>query len=213
MNLESPLRKQIQEILVSDYRGPRASYGEVDVLKALFAIGNSRTSVGRFKLGQMTGLGQGEVRTLISRLKDGGLISVDSRGCTLTEKGKKKFETISHIIPVSFTVQARELDLGRQSWFVLVRDRASRVRKGLEQRDASVRAGATGAFTVIYSDGKFKIPSDKTPEECESRGPAEPWTTIRSVTIPRNGDVVIVSGAESAQLAEDGALAAALTIL
>ena len=200
-------------MLASDYRGPRASYGEVDVLKALIAIGNSDTSVGRYKLGKITGLGQGEVRTLIARLKDAGLISVDSRGCSLTEKGKKKFESISRTIPGSAAVDARALDLGKYSWYAIVRDREEKVRKGLEQRDASIRVGATGALTVVYSGGKFKIPSDKEMEDCEAMGPSEPWTTIRGNAAPKNGDVVIVSGADSSTLAEEGALAAALTLL
>ena len=207
------MRKQIQAVLVSDYRGPRASYGEVDVLKALFAIGTSDAGVGRFKLGKSTGLGQGEVRTLITRLKDAGLISVDSRGCTLTDRGRKKFDSISHAIPDSSPVDAGDLELGRYSWYVLVRNREAKIRKGLEQRDASIRAGATGALTVIYSEGRFKIPDDSKPEDCEGIGPSEPWTTIRNNSAPKNGDVVIVSGADSVLLAEEGALAAALTIL
>jgi hypothetical protein len=211
--LETSLRKQIQAVLVSDYRGPRASYGEVDVLKALFAIGSSYTAVGRFKLGKSTGLGQGEIRTLISRLKDAGLIIVDSRGCALTEKGKRKFESISHAIPDSSQIDAGELELGRYSWYVIVRARGAKIRKGLEQRDASIKVGAKSALTVIYSGGKFMIPSDTAPEDCEALGPSEPWTTIRNNSVLKNGDIVIVSGADSVLLAEEGALAAALTIL
>src|SRR5580693_7623110 len=100
------LKKQIQAVIASDYRGPKAGYGEVDVLKALWAIGKSRSSVGRHKLGQLTGLGQGEVRTLISRLKDNGLIAVDSKGITFAEKGKKEFDSISRSLPYSSAVDA-----------------------------------------------------------------------------------------------------------
>jgi predicted transcriptional regulator len=211
--LETQLRKQIQAILVSEYRGPRASYGEVDVLKALFAIGNSEGNVGRFKLGKITGLGQGEVRTLISRLKDAGLITVDARGSSLTEKGKKKFESITQAIPKSLPVEASELDLGKSSWFVIVKDRAAKVKKGIEQRDAAIRAGATGAFTVVYSNGRFVIPVGRSAEDGEPVPPSEPWTTIAGLSALKKGDVIIVSGADSNSLAEEGALAAALTIL
>lgn len=210
--METHLRKQIQAILVSEYRGPRASYGEVDVLKALLAVGNSEGNVGRFKLGKITGLGQGEVRTLISRLKDAGLITVDARGSSLTEKGKKKFETIAQAIPKSLPIEAPELDLGKSSWFVIVKDRADKVKKGIEQRDAAIRAGATGAFTVIYSDGRFVIPGGNA-EDGEPIPPSEPWSTIANLSALKRGDVVIVSGADSNSLAEEGALAAALTIL
>jgi len=210
------LKKQIEEILSSEYRGPRASYGEVDVLKAVIAIGKSETKLGRFKLGQLIGLGQGEVRTLIARLKDNRLITVDSRGATLTEKGKKEFALITKAIPFSSEVEARDLDLGKTSWSVIVRGKASKVKKGIEQRDAAIRAGATGALTVEFVANKFKIPSvdEKTgPVDCEAMGPSNPWTEIRNRTDPRNGDVVIVSWADDRLLAEEGALSAALTLL
>jgi hypothetical protein len=141
------------------------------------------------------------------------MISVDSRGCALTEKGRKKFDSISRAIPYSSSVEANDLDLGKFAWSVIVRDKASRIKKGLEQRDASIRAGATGALTVVYSAGKFRIPSEKGQSDCEALGPSEPWTTIRNNSKPKNEDVVIVTGADSSSLAEEGALAAALTVL
>ena len=188
----------------------------MDVLKALWAIGKSRSSVGRQKLGQLTGLGQGEVRTLISRLKENGLIAVEPRGIKFAEKGKKEFDSISRSIPFSSAVDASDLALGDFSWALIVRDKSSRVKKGLEQRDAAIRAGASGALTVIYSGGKFQIPSIEQksgPTDSESMGPAEPWTSIRRESSPRDNDVVVVSGAETLHLAEEGALAAALTLL
>src|ERR1700730_10274390 len=106
------VKKQIEAVVAADYRERRAGCGEVDVLKALWAIGKSRSSVGRYKLGQLTGLGQGEVRTLISRLKENGLIAVDSRGITFAEKGKKEFDSISRLIPFSAPVDASGLALG-----------------------------------------------------------------------------------------------------
>ena len=210
------LKKQIEAIVASDYRGPRAGYSEIDVLKALWVIGKSRSSVGRYRLGQLTGLGQGEVRTLISRLKENGLIAVDSRGITFTEKGKKEFDSISRVIPFSSAVDASELALGDFNWVVIIRDKAPRIKKGLEQRDAAIRAGASGALTVVYNNGKFQIPSSELktgPTDCEAMGPTEPWTTIRKESSPRDGDVIVVSGAETSQLAEEGALSSALTVL
>ncbi|MHB1869218.1 MAG: DUF4443 domain-containing protein [Nitrososphaerales archaeon] len=211
-----PLKKQIQAVLASDYRGPKAAYGEVDILKSLFAIGKSKTNLGRTRLGQLTGLGQGEVRTLISRLKNSGLIVVDAKGASLTEKGKREFVGITKSLPYSSQVEARTIGLGKYAWSIIVRDNQTKIRSGIEQRDGSIRVGAGGALTVIYSSGKFMVPSvDKNSAntDCEALGPSEPWTTIRSEGKPKNGDVVIVSWADSLLLAEAGALAAALTIL
>lgn len=210
-----PLKKELQAILAYDYKGPKAAYGEVDVLKALLAIGKAETNLGRTRLGQLTGLGQGEVRTLISRLKSRGLITVEARGCALTDKGEKEFSSISRALPYSSEVEAKTLSSGKRAWAIIVRDNASKIRGGIEQRDASIRVGAEGALTVIYTSGRFVIPGaeDKSKADCEANGTLEPWTTIRSQGKPKNGDVVVVSWAETSLLAEVGALAAALTIL
>ena len=143
------------------------------------------------------------MRTLISRLKDNGLIAVDSKGITFAEKGKKEFDSISRSLPYNSAVDASQLDLGEFHWTVIARDKASKVKKGLEQRDAAIRAGASGALTVIYSDGKFQIPSIEQksgPTDCEGMGPAEPWTSIRKDSHPKENDVVIICGADSLQL-------------
>lgn len=210
------LKKQLEAVLASDYRGPRAAYGEVDILRALFAIGKSQTNLGRARLGQVTGLGQGEIRTLIARLKTSGLILVDAKGCALTNKGRKVFSLGSKALPYSSLVEARPLGLGKCAWAIVVRASEHKIRSGIEQRDASIRVGAGGALTVIYSTNKFIIPGvgrKFTDADCEALGPSEPWKTIRTEGNPRGGDVVIVSWADSAMLAEAGALAAALTLL
>ena len=214
--MQMPLKKQIQAVLASDYRGPKAAYGEVDILKALFAIGNSETNLGRTRLGQLTGLGQGEIRTLISRLKNSGLIVVDAKGASLTEKGKREFSGISKALPYSSQVEAKSIGLGKFAWSIIARDNQAKIRSGIEQRDASIRVGAGGTLTVIYSSTKFMVPSvDKKSAnaDCEALGPSEPWTSIRSEGKPKNGDVVIVSWADTVLLAEAGALSAALTIM
>ena len=209
------LKKQIQAILASDYKGPKVAYGEVEILKALIAIGSAKTNLGRARLGQLTGLGQGEIRTLIARLKNSHLISVDAKGCSLAESGRKEFASVSKSLTFSSLVESRPLGLVKYAWSLIVRDGERKIRNGIEQSDASKRVGAGGAFTVIYSSKKFMIPGVKNSEDadCEALGPSEPWKTIRSQGEPKNGDVVIVSWAESSSLAENGALAAALTIL
>ena len=193
------IKKQIKAVLATDYKGPKAAYGEVEILKALFAIGNSKTNLGRAKLGQLTGLGQGEIRTLIARLKSSGLIFVDAKGCSLTESGKKEFSSVYKSLPYSSLVESRPLGLGKYAWSMIVRGVTGKIRNGIEQRDASIRVGAGGALTVIYSSNKFMIPGvEKSNDaDCEALGPSEPWKTIRSHGKPKSGDVVIVSWADS----------------
>jgi hypothetical protein len=163
----------------------------------------------------LTGLGQGQIRTLIARLKESNLILVDAKGTSLTEEGRKEFLHVKRALPYSSLVEARPLGLGKSAWAIIVREKENRIRSGIEQRDASIRVGAGGALSVIYSSNKFMIPGVARTQDadCEALGPSDPWKTIRTEGNPRNGDVVIVSWADSAMQAEAGALAAALTLL
>lgn len=179
------------------------------MLKALLVIGSSG-NVGRGKLGAVLDLGQGEVRTLIKRLKDARLITIEERGCSLTSLGRKEFAQVKKLIPWSSSLDGKSLGLGDFCWAINVRGRSEKIRRGIEQRDAAVKAGANGALTVIYSSGKFRIPPVDT--EGEATTTLEPWATIRSMGV-KERDALIISGSRDLLSAEYGALSAALSIL
>lgn len=167
----------LRDVLSADYKGPRAVFSEVHVLSAMLAIG-SAGSVGRGRLGALVGLGQGEVRTLIKRLKEKGLISIEPDGCKLSKKGEKEFQKLREKVPWSSAVRAKSLGIGDKCHAVLVRGAAKNVRKGIEQRDAAVRVGANGAFTAVFTGGHFTLPGEGA--NCENDGPRELWSHARS---------------------------------
>ncbi len=199
----------LREVLSSDYRGPRAVFSEVHVLRAILTLGENG-SVGRGRLGTILGLGQGEVRTLIKRMKESDLISIRPEGCKLSKRGEREFQMLKEKVPWSSRVRASSLGIGDECAGVLVRGAAKRVKKGLEQRDAAVRAGANGALTALFAGGRFTLPGEGT--DCEKGGPRGLWTAVRSAG-PKEGDAVIVVGADSKGAAELATLAAALTLL
>jgi hypothetical protein len=198
----------LREVLSSDYKGPRAVFSEVHVLMAILAIG-AGGAVGRGRLGSLVGLGQGEVRTLIKRMKEKELIVIEPEGCKLSRRGEREFQKLKEKIPWSSTVNAKSLGIGDKCSAVLVRGSAGRVRKGIEQRDAAIRVGAVGAFTAIFAKGRFILPGEG--EDCEKNGPSGLWSAARSAG-PSEDDVLIVVGADSDEVAELGTLAAALTL-
>jgi hypothetical protein len=200
--------ESLRQVLSADYRGPKAVFTQVDVLKALLAIGDSKT-LGRGRLGTLTGLGQGEVRTLIKRLKDNQLIVIEANGCRLSKKGEKEYEKVRLLLSWSSAVNAAPLGLGEHCWSVIVRGAAKNVRYGIEQRDAAIKAGSNGAFTADFLSSRFTVPGEGT--DCEEGGASEPWVTVRKAS-PKEGDAVIVTGSGTATEAENGALAAFLTL-
>lgn len=200
--------QSLREVLESEYRGPRAVFTGVHVLKALMAIGRSG-KVGRGKLGELTGLGQGEVRTLIKRLRESGFITIEPNGCVLTQKGENEYARIASLLLWSSSVEAKGLNLGEQCWAVVVAGGARKVRYGIEQRDAAIKEGAEGAFTALFRGSRFIVPGEGT--DCEKDGPVEPWTKIRDGGL-HDGDAVVVAGSARDSDSENGALAAALTL-
>jgi hypothetical protein len=197
----------LRDVLSSEYKGPRAVFSEVHVLRAILAIGASG-AVGRGRLGSLVGLGQGEVRTLIKRMRENDLIVIQPDGCRLSRKGEREFLKLKEKIPWSSKVRAKSLGIGDKCSAVLVRGAAKNVKKGIEQRDAAIRVGAIGAFTAVFK-GRFTLPGEGT--DSEKDGPRELWSAARSAG-PQEGDVLIVVGADSEEAAELGILAAALTL-
>lgn len=198
----------LRDVLSSEYKGPRAVFSEVHVLRAILAIG-AGGAVGRGRLGSLVGLGQGEVRTLIKRMKEKNLILIQPDGCKLSRKGEGEFKKLREKIPWSSGVRAKSLGIGDRCSAVLVRGAGRNVRKGIEQRDAAIRVGAVGAFTALFTAGRFTLPGEGA--DCEKDGPRELWSAARSAG-PRELDVLIVVGADSEEAAELGTLAAALTL-
>ncbi|HEV2390270.1 MAG TPA: DUF4443 domain-containing protein [Nitrososphaerales archaeon] len=198
----------LRDVLSSDYKGPRAVFSEVHVLKAILAIG-AAGAVGRGRLGSLVGLGQGEVRTLIKRMRENDLIRIQPDGCRLSKKGEREFQKLREKIPWSSPVDAKSLGIGDDCAAILVRGAAKNVRRGIEQRDAAVRVGAVGALTAVFAKGRFTIPGEGT--DSEKEGPPGLWSAARSAG-PREGDVLIVVGADSEEAGQLGTLAAALTL-
>ncbi len=114
------------------------------------------------------------------------------------------------MIPLLKVVNAKSLGIGNHSVMAIVRGKMKKVRKGIEQRDAAIKSGALGSLTVLYIAGKFRIPGEGT--DAEKTGGTELWNAVRSAQL-REGDVVIVAGADELPEAEYGALSAALTLL
>ena len=93
---------------------------------------------------------------------------------------------------------------------ILVKDAASSVKAGLEQRDAAIRVGAQGATTLIFSRGKLTMPSVK--EDVFKDAP-KVREMIVSRLEPQENDLIVIGSANDGLTAEFGAIAAALETL
>ena len=190
--------------------GPAPTYGAAHVLLVLLKIGESGV-VGRHALATEVGLGEGAVRTVIKWLKNDGYITVKANGCWLTPKGERAYRELKNSIPKTLVLPRTELTVGRVQVAVIVRRKSDRVKTGLEQRDSSILAGASGATTYTVKGSRFEVPG--SPGDAERAFPADAWTELRSGLKPKDKDVVIVCGSEEKQTSLLGAISAALTLL
>lgn len=190
--------------------GPSPRFGAAHALLAFIVIGSAGT-IGRQALARSSGLGEGSIRTVLKKLQQEGLIATNTLGCHLTPQGSQAYRSILGRISPMFPVEGASLTLGGSQVAVMVRSSASEVGSGIDQRDSAIRIGALGATTYAIKSNRFSVPGGS--DDCEKDFPSKAWHKLREQFRPKNGDVIIVSGARGETTAKLGALAAALTLL
>jgi len=201
--------KQVLEGIAAEKSpGPLRSFSVFHLAFALELLANE--TIGRGRLAERLHVGEGAVRTIISRLQDAGLISVSKNGCALTGKGLSLWREYQRVFVKKAELEQDELTLGDCNFGVLVKGYAFRVGSGMEQRDAAVKAGANSATTIMVKGGKLVIPSvsGDVAKSFPSTG-----RMLLKMFAPEEGDVIVISSGGSREKAEFGVLAAAWTLL
>ena len=201
----------IQSLSKISSPGPTPAYTTIHVLRTLLCIGDEG-HIGRIELSRKLGLGEGTVRTIIRHLVKAKVVAIEKDGCTLNPRGATLYKTLKLKLSQPFRINARQLALDKTSAAILVKAAGDFVRRGIEQRDAAVRAGATGACTLIFRGGKLLMPMDE--QEDWTLQPNELlYQDIEKTFTPKNNDVVMIVSAPSEGVAEQGVVAAALTLI
>lgn len=190
--------------------GPRPSFTQSHLLLAFLTIG-ARGQIGRQALARETGLGQGAIRTVLKKLRDGGYAEVNASGSRLTKRGRAAYSLLRAKLSPIVSLDASKLTVGTRQAAVGIRGGARRLESGIQQRDSAILVGADGATTYAVKDSKFVIPRGSA--DCEKDFPSEAWGIMRRKVAPKNGDAVVLCGARDDLTAELGALSAALTLL
>ena len=189
--------------------GPLPAFNILDLIRFLRILAESEC-MGRGKIARKLDLGEGTTRTIIKRLTEESLITKSRSGCSLTYKGKKLWSKIREILPKIVEIEDNELTLAPYSVAVLVKGCAKKVKSGLEQRDAAIISGARSAVTMVFKDNRLIIPGVSFDLR---RDYPLAFREIMRLMKPEEGDVIIISSADTLKCAEYGALAAALSII
>jgi predicted transcriptional regulator len=182
--------------------GPTPKFALFHVWKT-YDIINEKGPIGRKALSQTLGIGEGSTRTILDKMIREGSVENTKLGAVLTDRGIKQFRN-SGITAAPVKIEG--LTISAQDCAVLVKGMADRIGTGYEQRDEAVRAGAVGATTLISKEGKLLFPGDKSEPDQVRLAP------IKSAFSIEENDVVIVGTANSYEVAEKGAVTAALSL-
>jgi len=178
--------------------GPLPRFTEIQtqmVLKLVEKYGR----IGRKRLVEKLGIGEGSMRTILEKLESRGLIASSRGGHSLTKKGQK----FLYSFPEFVQVDADELTVGKFDFATVVSGAAGKVKNGIEQRDEAIKAGGDGATVLIFRKGRlqFQGGSMKVQEKVARH--------LVAALRPREGDVVVIGTGKDAAKAEAGARAAA----
>lgn len=184
-------------------KGPAAAYTPVHVIKALLIIESSK-SVGRVMLARVLGIGEGSVRTIIKRLQQQSLISIDSiGGCALTPVGREVLGQIKKGMVSSCPIDLSGLGVTSPSFALQVSLDAS-VHSVLKLRDVAIRWGAEGALVFHFSGGRIVVPS--ITDDLSQTSPSMYYELMSKFRL-RDGDYVLAAFAHDIASAEMSALA------
>jgi len=190
-------------------KGPSPAYSAAHVLKFLRIL-EAEDSMGRITLAKRLGIGEGSVRTIIKRLTQMSLISVDAvGGCHLTKKGESVVAELGKVMVSTGAIELKEMGITSPAF-------ASHLRgvrvfpTATKLRDSAVRSGAEGMIVFQDINGKISLPSIS--EDISKEYPAIE-SVLKSRFEPKNQAVILVSFSNDPMGAEMGALSVSLNLI
>ena len=207
-NMASSLKNFIHEIAAKKAPGPSTSFTVFHIFLALELL--SQQPLGRNKLAKKLDVGDGAVRTIISRLREAGLIQASKEGCGLTPKGLEVWRQFEEAFPKRVEIPKTTLSESAFNFAFLVRNSAQKVHSGIDQRDAAIIAGARKALVIVFKEGHLQIESIS---RCVEKDYPEAANQILCQLEPKDNDAIVVAGGDSAMKAKRGAFAASWSLI
>ena len=183
--------------------GPTPKFTDYHIWKALMVMSETRP-IGRKSLSAALNIGEGSTRTILDMFCDEGYITVTKSGAVLSEKGKRAKDMVKvDVGPVNIT----DLTIGAVNCAVKIRGVSKKITYGCEERDAAIKAGATGATTLVCVGNKLIFPGSEYPVSPHVENVLKKEFRIG------NGDVIIIGTATDPEKAERGAVSAAIRLI
>jgi predicted transcriptional regulator len=188
--------------------GPSTTFSMFHIFYALELL--AKKPIGRNKLAEKLNVGEGAIRTIISRLRGAGLIVTSKEGCILTDKGLSIWKSFVEVYPKRAEIGKTALTTSKYNYAFLVKDKAHKVKSGIDQRDAAIMGGARRALVIVSKNGRLMIESVTNSIEDEF---PEAASEILEKLNPEDNDVIIIAGADNLLKAKRGAFAASWVLI
>jgi predicted transcriptional regulator len=206
--MTSHFKRLIESLASPKGPGPSTTFSMFHIFYALELM--AKKPIGRNKLAEKLNVGEGAIRTIISRLKDSGLIVTSKEGCLLTDKGLSVWENFESVFPKRAEVGKTALTTSAYNYAFLVKNEGDRVKSGIEQRDAAIMGGARRALVIVFKNGRLMIESISN--SLEKDFPEAADVILKDLT-PEDNDVIIIAGADNLLKAKRGAFAASWVLI
>jgi len=206
--MTSQLKSFIESLASPKGPGPSTTFSMFHIFAALELM--AKRPIGRNKLAKKLNVGDGAVRTIISRLKDAGLIVTLREGCKLTSEGLSVWKSLEEVFPVRVEIERTQLTTSEYNYAFLVKNRGHKVKSGIEQRDAAIMGGAKRALVIVCKNGNLAIES--VSDSIEKDFPDAARKILQALK-PESNDVIIIAVADSPLKAKRGAFAASWVLL
>jgi predicted transcriptional regulator len=206
--MTSQLKSFIESLASPKGPGPCTTFSMFHIFYALELV--AKKPIGRNKLAEKLNVGEGAIRTIISRLKDAGLIVTSKEGCNLTDKGLSIWEKFVEVFPQRIKIEKTPLTTSAYNYAFLVKNRGHKVKSGIDQRDAAIMGGARRAVVIVSKHGHLIIES--VSNSIEKDFPEAANRILKNLK-PENNDVIIIAGADNPLKAKRGAFAASWVLI
>jgi len=184
--------------------GPMFRFADSNVYWALHLLSSGKR-IGRKRLAEMIGVGEGSMRRIIDTLREWEMITVKQTGISITKSGTGFLNELPMRV---IDIDLGDSVIGAYQQGVIVFDVAFKIENGMQQRDAGIKAGADGCTTIVIRNGAMMIPPSWNMDETRPELAAK----IRSETKITEKDVIIVGSSNDMMSAVNAALSAAFEL-
>jgi len=202
--------KTLQNIVTRKGSSRALTFSTPHVLKSIFCFNNQKY-VSRATFCKEIHLGEGAVKTLISHLKEYGIVSSIKSGTFLTKKGTKYATEFCKAIPSQNFIKNCNVTRGKHNYAIMLKkEYVSKLGNGMQQRDYAILYGASDSLTLVFKENEFVFSGDN--RACFVDEP-ETKKELISTLEPKNKDVIIITSSDDKFVAEISAINTALWTL